>query len=94
MLFRSGRVHSNGTTSRVGGVYVHTWDIDDINQTIILYRVSAKTTNWYVLALVSCLGLALILTAFAIVKQKMYEKSKEKLAKEKETHNNLIDKIR
>ncbi len=91
-----GRVHSNGTTSRKGGLYVHTWDINDLDQKIILYRMAARTTNWYVLALVSVLGLTLVLTIFAVVKQKMYEKSKEKLAKEKdkENHNNLIDRIR
>lgn len=91
-----GRVHSNGQISRSNGVYVHTWDINDISQSIILYRTSAKTANWYILALVTSLGLCTILIIFAIVKQKLYEKSKTKLAKEKakEIHNNLIDRIR
>ena len=91
-----GRVHSNGQVSRANGVYIHTWDIDDLSQSIILYRTSAKKTGWYILALVTSLGLCAILITFAFVKQKLYEKSKAKLAKEKakEIHNNLIDRIR
>ena len=91
-----GRVHSNGQVTRENGVYVHTWNIEDISQSIILYRTSARISNWYILALVSSLGLCIILVIFAFVKQKIYDKSKEKLAKEKEkeNHNNLIDRIR
>jgi|GEM_PF-3298011 len=92
------RVHSNGKVTRSKGVYVHTWDIDDLSQTIILYRASANTSTWYLLALVTSVGLCIILVVFAAVKQKLYDKSKEKLAlakeKEKEEHNNLIDRIR
>ncbi len=90
------RVHSNGKVTRTGGVYVHTWDIDSVDQTISLYRTTANTSSWYILALVAVLGLTAILLIFAIVKQKLYDKSKVKLAleKEKEKNNNLIDRIR
>ncbi len=91
-----GRVHSNGDVKKSKGYYIHTWDIENLDDTIKLYRTVAKTSNWYIFALVTTIGITAVLFTFAFVKKKYYDKSKEKLEKEKSNkkNNNLIDRIK
>ncbi len=85
-----GRVHSNGDVHREGLYYVHTWNIENPDTSIILYRTTANRTMWYVVALLVTFGVTMVILIFALVKRKRYEKSKQK----KDAHNNLIDIIR
>lgn len=87
-----GRVHSNGDVKRVHGYFVHTWDIDSLDSSIVIYRNSANITAWYIVALTVSIGVTAVLLLFALVKNKLYEKAKQKA--KKDTHNNLIDIIR
>ncbi len=60
------RVHSNGKVSKQNGQYVHTWNMTDPDQSILISRISAKSTMWYVVALSAAIGMVVIYFALRI----------------------------
>lgn len=67
------RVHSDADrVNKVDGVYIHSWDLENCDDSITLYRVTARPVAWFVLALIC--GFITAITIIVVTKLKKLNK--------------------
>ena len=70
------RLHSDADTiENVNGIYMHTWDLENKDEKITLYRLIADTTGWYIIALVVGVVTAGIVAIIAYTKKSKSKKA-------------------
>lgn len=69
------RVHSNGTVTQTKNGYTHSWKIDNVDSSVVFYRISARPIMWYVLAI----GIGVIVVVVGIVIGIVINKHKKKV---------------